>query len=151
MRSKEALKAALAEGIAAAATGTPLKDVYLYGTARGSVEIENYTKVIRIDVQDGTLIRTLDETRREQSVVFKIQCFVLPAEAGDFDSEEDASDASFDLAEAVFDYLYDDPTLGGEVTDIDFPEDETNFEKGMANFAGRRWGATNLYGIINSY
>ncbi len=151
MRSKDALKTTLAAAISAAAVGTILNDVYLYGTARGSVEVEDYSKVIRIDVENGTLIRTADETRREQLVVFKIQCFVLPAVADDFDSEEAASDASFDLAEAIFEYLHSNPTLSGAVTDIDLPENETNFEKGMANFAARRWGATNLYGIINPF
>lgn len=149
MRSKDALMSALTAAIAAAGVGTPLKNVYLFGSPRGSVEAAE--KVIRIDITDGVLIRTDDETRKEQNIGFKIQHFVRPAEAGSLESEDEAADAAFDLLEAVFNYLHSNPTLSGEITDIDIPEDEANFEKGMANLGGTRYGAANLYGIINPY
>jgi hypothetical protein len=77
-------------------------------------------------------------------------CFLrLPETAGDLESEDEAIDESYEMAEAVFDYINANPTLSGAADLALFPEDEQNCKFGMASFGATRYGATYLFGIIN--
>lgn len=128
-----------------------LNGAEVFRNFRTSIDVAE--KVVRVETTTGQFCVATEDKLKERNVRATIQCWVLPdvTQADDEQSAvDDATDVSFDMAQALFEAIEGDPTLNDKVCDVSFEgDDDLGFETGEANLGTVRRGVTYLDGLIN--
>jgi hypothetical protein len=142
MISRNALYDFVEALIASAAVDSPLYDAESFRRLRTSVD--QARKVVRVDCVVGEFTLANEPKDTEVNVEGTIQCWVMPTDTSETELDN-ATDASFDMAQAIYNAIAPNSTLNEAVCFIRFGQ----FETGNGSMGGSLRGVTYLDVMIN--
>lgn len=138
---RAALYALIENAVDGSTSDSALYETHVPHTSRSQV---SETKTIKIISGPGRFNFGAEDENRAIECLFTIQCWVRPTAETD-DDYEDALDLAMEMAEAVFNAIHNDQSLGGTVCLVDADDYDAEF----ANHGGMRKAVAYLDGVIN--